>query len=468
MKIFLILLTAFILRLINLNQSLWLDEAINVVYSQKYSLIDFLTVYSLGDFHPPLHFGILWIWTRVFGTSEIAVRIPSLIFGLLTVWFTYLIGKNLFGKNIGLIAALILAFNPLHTYYSQEARMYSLAALSVTFSFWAFINLLKDKRYSFLLYSLSVVLVLYSDYLAYLAIAAQFIYVVWLERKKIGKFTSTAIAGGMFLVPWLFIFPSQLKTGQAAAFAVPGWANIVGGASLKELGLLAVKSIIGRVSFVDKFLYIAVVIPILSLYGFIAYRALKNLSKEAKLIAVWILIPIILALLISFYIPIFAYFRMIYILPATAILLGLGIKKFDGKIQKLLLLLILINSLVSLLVYYFNPKFQREDWKNAVNFANKSGSLILFEDSNIPSPAQYYDCGQNCFPALKSFPAKSESDLNDIMLLTSDASELYLFDYLVEISDPDRLVKRKLESLGFKNTETKNFNGVGFVYKYSK
>ena len=282
MIIFLILLTALILRLINLNQSLWLDEAINVVYSQKYNFFDFLTVYSLGDFHPPLYFGLLWIWTRIFGISEIAVRIPSVILGLLTVWVTYLIGKKLFNAKTGLIAALVLTFNPLHVYYSQEARMYSLAAFTGALSFWALINFLKGKKYFPWIYSLSVLLILYSDYLVYLIPVAQFVYVGWLERKKLTKFLLAGVAGVILWVPWLFIFPSQLKTGQAAAMAVPGWANIVGAASLKELGLLMVKSVIGRVSFTNKYLYAIVVISILSLYGFIVYKALKNLSKDAK------------------------------------------------------------------------------------------------------------------------------------------------------------------------------------------
>lgn len=477
MSIFLILLTALILRLINLNQSLWLDEAINVVYSQKYSFFDFLTVYSLGDFHPPLYFGLLWIWTKIFGISEIAVRIPSVIFGILTVWLTYLTGKKLFNVKTGLVAALLLALNPLHVYYSQEARMYSLAAFAVTLSFWALINLLNGRRYFIAVYGVSVLIVLYSDYLAYLALVVQLFYVIWLERKKVHKFLLGALTGGFFLIPWLFIFPSQLKTGQTAAIQVPGWANVVGSASLKELGLLVVKSIIGRISFTNKYLYAAIVVPILCLYGLILYKALKNLSKETKLILLWIFLPVFLALLISLYIPIFAYFRMIFILPGLSILLAVGIERFNKQSQTMLVAILLIISLIFLLIYYINPKYQRENWKQAVNFVTtqeKPGRLVLFEDTNIPAPfGYYYPCQHGkCIPSqggLKIFPAKTINDIAEFdEVLINSRNVIYLFDYLVEISDPNRFLSHKLEDLGFKLTNTYNFNGVGFVYEYSK
>lgn len=466
MIIFLILAAALILRLINLNQSLWLDEAINVFYSQKYNFTDFITVYSLGDFHPPFHFALIWIWTRIFGISEIAVRTPSVVFGVTTVWFTYLIGKGLFGKKTGLIGAAILAFNPLHVYYSQEARMYSLAALSVSFSFWAFINLLKEKKLSFLFYILSIVMVLYSDYLVYLVLPSQLMYVIWIQKKKLVRVLSGLVLGGIFWIPWLLIFPSQLKTGQGAAVQIPGWANVVGGANFKQLILVWIKSIIGRVSFDNKIIYIAVISFVSVIHGFVLFKALRSLSKEVKLLLLWVIVPVISAFLISFYIPVLAYFRMIFILPAAALLLGYGIEKFSKRIGKIFLGLILFINSIFLAIYYLSPAYQRENWRDAVSFANKSGELVLFEDVNIPAPAQYYYCSNKCTGALINFPANSESDIKSLGDINSN--RVLLFNYLVDISDPHRLVQKKLESLDYKNTQTWDFNGVGFVYEYSK
>ncbi|PIV70851.1 glycosyl transferase family 39, partial [Candidatus Roizmanbacteria bacterium CG17_big_fil_post_rev_8_21_14_2_50_39_7] len=56
MHITIILIFAFFLRLINLDQSLWLDETIvvKVVQTIPFHLIPFQ--FSPGDFHPPLYY----------------------------------------------------------------------------------------------------------------------------------------------------------------------------------------------------------------------------------------------------------------------------------------------------------------------------------------------------------------------------------------------------------------------------
>ena len=99
-EIIFLLLTAIFLRLINLNQSLWLDEAINVVYARSNYFWWFVSEYPIGDFHPPGYFAMLWLWGQAFGFSEISVRIPSVIFGVLTVYLTFLIGRNLFSSKV--------------------------------------------------------------------------------------------------------------------------------------------------------------------------------------------------------------------------------------------------------------------------------------------------------------------------------------------------------------------------------
>lgn len=473
--ILLILILGLTLRVINLNQSFWWDEAINVVYARDNDLIFYLTNYMLGDFHPPGWFFILWIFTHIFGFSEIVARIPSVIFGVSTIFFTYLIGKE-HSKKAGLIAATILAFNPLHVYYSQEARMYSLAAFSATFCFWALINLLKGKKF-FSIYAFSVVLVLYSDYLVYFLLISQFIYVILLEKQKLFKFLSGVFLGAFFWLPWLAVFPSQLQTGQLTALGIPGWANVVGGFNVKDLVLVWVKLIIGRVSFDNKFIYLAVISSISTIYGLILFKAVKPLSKEVKLLLFWIVAPVVLAFLVSFYIPVLAYFRMIFILPGLSLLLAYGIEKLNRNYKKTFLGVVLITSSAFLSVYYLNPKFQREDWKGAVNFVitqDMENKLVLFEDNNVPAPFEYYyPCTHSkCIPfkaGLKNLPAEKASDLSDLNdLLLESKDVVYLFDYLVEISDPKRLLAKKLENLGFKFTNTYNFNGVGFVHEYSR
>src|SRR3989344_2891983 len=144
--IWLVLIISLILRLISINQSLWLDEAINVNNVASLDLKSLIGSYALSDFHPPLYHIILKGWALIFGVSEITARLPSVLFGIGTVFTTYLIGLKLFEKKTALIAATLISTAPLAIYYSQEARMYSLAAflasLTVYFLFHSFPGLL--------------------------------------------------------------------------------------------------------------------------------------------------------------------------------------------------------------------------------------------------------------------------------------------------------------------------------------
>jgi len=57
---------------------------------------------------------------------EFWARFPSAVSGTIAVWVIFLLGRRLSGPAAGLGAALLLAVNPLHVYFSQHARFYSL------------------------------------------------------------------------------------------------------------------------------------------------------------------------------------------------------------------------------------------------------------------------------------------------------------------------------------------------------
>ncbi|MDO8638924.1 MAG: glycosyltransferase family 39 protein, partial [Candidatus Daviesbacteria bacterium] len=226
---------ALILRLICLNQSLWLDEAINVLSAKNLDLISFVTKYPIGDYHPPGYFFLLWVWSHTFGFSEISVRLPSVFFGVGTVILTYLIGKSLFNKKIGIIASFLLAVSPLHIYYSQEARMYSLSTFSVVLFSYFFVRLLNGKKYSFIWYVLSGILVLYSDYVVYLIFPVHFLFLVLTRRNLLIKWLIAVSASTLFFLPWINVLMAQIAEGMKAKIALPEWSKVAGGADLKNI-----------------------------------------------------------------------------------------------------------------------------------------------------------------------------------------------------------------------------------------
>lgn len=467
MKIFLVLILAAILRFTGLGQSLWLDEAISVTFAQKLDFWKFVTQYPIGDFHPPLYFAMLWIWGHLFGFSELSVRFPSVIFGVLTVFFTYLIGKELFSKKVGFLAAIFLSLAPLHIYYSQEARMYALAAFATTLSFYFLVRLF-NKKPAFLGYSLSVAVVLYSDYLTYFVVPTQLIYTLFYYRSELRRYLFSLFLSFVSIYPWLAVFPVQFSIGVKTSFILAGWREIVGSADFKNLLLLPIKILIGRISFENKTLYALLLVVASIPYLVIFTRLRTTLTKEITLLLFWLIAPPIFAFLVSFYIPIFSYFRFIFILPALNLLISKLVNEFSPKTSRILITAILTVMITSSLTYLLNPKFHREDWRGAVTFVSgqiDDQGIVLFENPDVPAPFTYYQKSSiDTAGALRRIPAREEKDLS--LEVIQGKKKIYLFEYLVDITDPQRLLEKKIQSLGFEKMQTFNFNGVGFIHQY--
>lgn len=134
-----VLLLATALRLHDLDtQSLWNDEGNSYVQSTR-TAAD-IAVHAARDIHPPGYYWLLGAWRLLHGESEFALRSLSALASLLSVAFTFALGRRLFGVWPGLVAALLVTLNTFSIYYAQEARMYSLNALWAVASLWALVT----------------------------------------------------------------------------------------------------------------------------------------------------------------------------------------------------------------------------------------------------------------------------------------------------------------------------------------
>lgn len=141
------LLLALVLRTPRLFDHLWYDEAFTARMA-SIPLVS-LPVAIMGDVHPPLNYLIQWLTARLLGTSEVALRAPSLVFGLLLVLVIYRLAHSLLlGRNVAFVAAMVVAIMPAAIYYSNEARQYMLLALLVISALAA---LLEGRRWRFAL-----------------------------------------------------------------------------------------------------------------------------------------------------------------------------------------------------------------------------------------------------------------------------------------------------------------------------
>ena len=79
MEIILILILALGLRLIGIGQSFWLDEAISANVA-KLPIGEIVKNFSVGDFHPPIFYWFLDLWTKTFGSNVAILRFSSVYF----------------------------------------------------------------------------------------------------------------------------------------------------------------------------------------------------------------------------------------------------------------------------------------------------------------------------------------------------------------------------------------------------
>jgi len=116
---------------------------------------EWLTPHIFGkpQFEKPIFFyWLVEISFKAFGVNETASRLPSAVFGMIGVAATYFLGRLLFNKRAGLIAAVMLATSAEYVVLSRacitDMTLFSLMLLGILFFFYGY---LKGKKYSYLL-----------------------------------------------------------------------------------------------------------------------------------------------------------------------------------------------------------------------------------------------------------------------------------------------------------------------------
>ena len=129
------------LRLSTLGlQSFWYDEAFTPVHVLHPSLWATLRSVAHSENSPPLWYLLEWVDSRILGTGEVALRLPSALAGIALVPVAWAIARELAGRRAAIACAALVAVNPLFVWYSQEARVYELFALTSALAMLCFLR----------------------------------------------------------------------------------------------------------------------------------------------------------------------------------------------------------------------------------------------------------------------------------------------------------------------------------------
>ena len=134
-----IAILGILLRLDGIGSSLWLDE-FGTLWTVEGAFRDVASRAVAFHGQTPFYYAFAWLAIQPFGESEVALRLPSLIFGL-AAWWTIGAGAwLLFGRTAGFSAIVLAAFDPTLIHASADARPYSLALFMLALAVVGFIR----------------------------------------------------------------------------------------------------------------------------------------------------------------------------------------------------------------------------------------------------------------------------------------------------------------------------------------
>jgi len=176
-----ILLVAAILRFHHLDfQSAWMDEIYTLnVSNPNASFRTLISEVNLREGFPYLYFIIMKIMLGIFGYLPVIARAFSAIMGIAGVYMIYRFGKEMFSRNTGLMAAVLVAFSEYCIYISQDARPYTFYFFAVILSFYTMVRFIKNPTmHHSIVYGLSCGLLLNTNYFSFLNLFSQAIIVL--------------------------------------------------------------------------------------------------------------------------------------------------------------------------------------------------------------------------------------------------------------------------------------------------
>jgi hypothetical protein len=225
----LIILGAFALRIWQLDtQALSGDEAFSIINWTRTSVERLLTEIAVIDPQPPIALLSLYGWVQLVGDSVFAARMLSVLIGTIAVAACYALAAQLFGRQIGIIAAVTAAINPFLIWHAQDLRSYGtwigLSALTLA----ALVRVFRRPSIShWIIYVVLAALSAYTYYLeAFLLIVHNLYALVHITAKRelLPKWVLSQLAVGLILAPW-FLQPALRQSGYQPTAGSPDIAE---------------------------------------------------------------------------------------------------------------------------------------------------------------------------------------------------------------------------------------------------
>lgn len=334
-------------------QSYWADEAATVDVL-RHPLGELLGAIRDQESTPPLYYLLAWGWTQVLGDGEGALRSLSALFGLATVPVAAALGWRFGGARAGLVAAGLVATNPLLVWFSQEARAYALLVLLAGLSVLLLLRALDDPAPRRLLaWGACVAAALASHFFAVFLVAGEAVSLLVALRADRRALATTAALPAVVSLALLPLALDQRSAGRA--------------------GFIGEESIGTRILQVPKQLLVGYDAPgellggvVAGLLVLLAFAGLRGAGRElrtlATVVAAAVLVPLLLVAVGDDY---FVTRNLLAIAVPVLVLLAVGFALLPRPVGIGAALALTVVGATITVAVQTQGEYQREDWRDA-------------------------------------------------------------------------------------------------------
>jgi mannosyltransferase len=234
------LVTAFLMRLYDLDVGIWFDEIVTYVSYMDRSFGEILTTYDNQNNHL-LYTLLARLSFLILGESVWSLRFPAVLFGVGSIWVLYLFSCEVATWKEGLLSAGFLTFSYHHVWFSQNARGYTALLFWTVLSSWFLIRALREAEVGlWLMYGLTTALGMMTHLtMAFVVVGQGVVYLVseYGAKKEnrrevwLGGFIGFAVAGLLtfqlysLVLPQLFQWQGKGVSSWQGTITVVPWKS---------------------------------------------------------------------------------------------------------------------------------------------------------------------------------------------------------------------------------------------------
>ena len=372
------------------TRGFWGDEAWTALIS-RLSIPEILQVTG-QDFHPPLYYLLVHGFMQIFGENE-WIRLLSTVFFLLTLIPVYFLVKKLINKTAAWVSTVLVAFSPILFIYALEARSYALLTLMsvlTTLFFWQAVSLSpksnkpKAKNSKFwIIYALLASLGIYTHYYMWFILASHGVYWLLVDRRQFKQVFLAYLFILLAQLPWVPTLFSQVKT-----VAGDYWIGAINERTHAEYFMRVSAGDIATPwqTGVAKAVFGAILMSPLLVW----WKNKRRIPREYLFLWSWLIVPVLLPTLLSFYKPVFFYRYLVFTSVPILMIAAWGVIVLKKELLYVLAALLFIFYLkTDYLIFSNAPRSMREELRAAFNAETPpSGEVPVF--TYLPSFAEVY------------------------------------------------------------------------------